>query len=122
LRLIAYNTCRVIKLEFVILIWFLQGPFDVNSSYELPDDECKTNDFPHISIKTKKDWFYVRMSFGKFTYKLNDKWYQSVCKIFDNSVGIIECYRMAKGTKVPKYDSARCSRVWINFPFSTCHL
>jgi len=25
LRLIAYNTCRVIKLEFVILIWFLQG-------------------------------------------------------------------------------------------------
>jgi len=26
LRLIAYNTCRVIKLEFVILIWFLQGP------------------------------------------------------------------------------------------------
>jgi len=28
LRLIPYNTCRVIKLEFVILIWFLQGRSD----------------------------------------------------------------------------------------------
>ncbi len=27
LKLIAYNTCRIRKLEFVILIWFLQGWF-----------------------------------------------------------------------------------------------
>jgi len=27
LRLIVYNACRIIKIEYVIWIWFLQGQF-----------------------------------------------------------------------------------------------
>jgi hypothetical protein len=50
LRLIAYNAYRIIKLEFVIWIWFLQDQYSFLSNFVLRELICLTNSPSFMSL------------------------------------------------------------------------
>ena len=89
--------------------------FETNTKFELPYKECQKNNFPYVTISTKGNWFTVKLSFDHCTYKLNDKATSRLRKDFDNSIGMIEGYRLANGKKVPRYNASGLGEIWIDF-------